>query len=97
MAVEQGVAISIGGGLDRTSSSYELFKTPGSATRLKNFEASVSGGYRRINAYRRFVKSPVVDFTIVNGGAGYAAGTTVNIVDPEGNGSGATATVTVSG
>ena len=97
MAVEQGVAISIGGGLDRTSSSYELFKTPGVATRLKNFEASVSGGYRRINGYRRFVISPVVDFTIVNGGAGYDSGTTVNIVDPEGNGTGATATVTVSG
>ena len=97
MAIEQGVAISIGGGLDKTSSSYELFKTPGSATRLKNFEASSSGGYRRINGYRRFVISPVVDFTIVNGGAGYANGTTVNIVDSEGNGSGATATVTVSG
>ena len=97
MAIEQGVAISIGGGLDKTSSSYELFKTPGSATRLKNFEASSSGGYRRINGYRRFVISPVVDFTIVNGGAGYAGGTTVNITDPEGNGTGATATVTVSG
>ena len=97
MAVEQGVAISIGGGLDKTSSSYEMFKTPGSATRLKNFEASSSGGYRRINGYRRFVISPVVDFTIVNGGAGYDSGTTVNITDSEGNGSGATATVTVSG
>jgi len=97
MAVEQGVAISIGGGLDKTSSSYELFKTPGSATRLKNFEASSSGGYRRINGYRRFVISPVVDFTIVNGGAGYSALTTVNITDPEGNGTGATASLTISG
>ena len=96
MAVEQGVAISIGGGLDKTSSSYELFKTPGSATRLKNFEASSSGGYRRINGYRRFLISPVASFTIVNGGAGYANGTTVNILDPEGNGTGATASLTVS-
>ena len=96
MAVEQGVSISIGGGLDKTSSSYELFKTPGVATRLKNFEASVSGGYRRINGYRKFLISPVTGFTITNGGAGYANGTTVNITDSEGKGTGATATVTVS-
>jgi len=96
MAVEQGIAISLGGGLDKTSSSYELFKTPGVATRLKNFEASMSGGYRRINGYRKFLKSPITGFTIVNGGAGYANGTTVNIVDSEGNGTGATASLTIS-
>ena len=96
MAVEQGVSISIGGGLDKTSSSYELFKTPGSATRLKNFEASIDGGYRRINGYRKFLKSPVVSFTIVNGGAGYSAGTSASITDSENNGTGATASVTVS-
>tara|TARA_R110000744_G_scaffold126645_2_gene233056 strand:+ start:677 stop:2626 length:1950 start_codon:yes stop_codon:yes gene_type:complete len=96
MAVEQGVSISIGGGLDKTSSSYELFKTPGSATRLKNFEASMEGGYRRINGYRKFLKSPITSFSIAEGGAGYAAGTTVNIVDPEGNGTGATASATIN-
>jgi len=96
MAVEQGIAISLGGGLDKTSSSYELFKTPGVATRLKNFEASMSGGYRRINGYRKFLISPVINFTIVNGGAGYSNGTTVNIIDSEGNGTGATASLTVS-
>jgi len=96
MAVEQGIAISLGGGLDKTSSSYELFKTPGVATRLKNFEASMSGGYRRINGYRKFVISPVTGFTITNGGAGYANGTTVNITDSEGFGTGATATATVT-
>jgi len=96
MAVEQGVSISIGGGLDKTSSSYELFKTPGSATRLKNFEASIDGGYRRINGYRKFLKSPVVSFTIVNGGAGYSVGTSASITDSENNGTGATASVTVS-
>ncbi len=96
MATEQGIAISLGGGLDKTSSSYELFKTPGVATRLKNFEASMSGGYRRINGYRKFLISPVTGFTIVNGGAGYANNTTVNIIDSEGNGTGATASLTVS-
>jgi len=96
MAIEQGVAISIGGGLDKTSSSYELFKTPGVATRLRNYEASMEGGYRRINGFRQYVISPVVDFTVVSGGAGYSSGATANILDPDGNGSGATATVTVS-
>jgi len=96
MATEQGIAISLGGGLDKTSSSYELFKTPGVATRLKNFEASMSGGYRRINGYRKFLISPVTGFTITNGGAGYANGTTVNITDSEGFGTGATATATVT-
>jgi len=38
MSVEQGVSVSISGGLDKTSSSFDLFKTPGAATRLKNFE-----------------------------------------------------------
>ena len=96
MATEQGIAISLGGGLDKTSSSYELFKTPGVATRLKNFEASMSGGYRRINGYRKFLISPVTGFTITNGGAGYANGTTVNITDSEGFGTGATATATAT-
>ena len=96
MATEQGIAISLGGGLDKTSSSYELFKTPGVATRLKNFEASMSGGYRRINGYRKFLISPVTGFNIINGGAGYSNGTTVNITDSEGFGTGATASVTVT-
>lgn len=96
MAIEQGVSIAVGGGLDKTSSSYELFKTPGVATRLRNYEASTEGGYRRINGFRQFVISPVVDFTVVSGGAGYSSGATANIIDPDGNGSGATATVTVS-
>ena len=51
MGQEQGVAISIAGGLDKTSSSFDLFKTPGAATRLKNFEASIHGGYRRVDGY----------------------------------------------
>jgi len=97
MAVEQGIAISIGGGLDKTSSSYDLFKTPGVATRLKNFEASLHGGYRRVNGYRKFLSSPVISVTVTSGGTGYDAGTTVAFTDEEGNGTGATGTVTVVG
>ena len=97
MAVEQGIAISIGGGLDKTSSSYDLFKTPGVATRLKNFEASLHGGYRRVNGYRKFLASPVVSVTVSDGGTGYDAGTTVSFTDEDGNGTGAAGTVTVVG
>ena len=95
MSVEQGVSISISGGLDKTSSSFDLFKTPGVATRLKNFEASLHGGYRRVNGYRKFLSSPVLSVTVTSGGTGYAAGTTVAFTDSEGNGTGATGTVTV--
>ena len=95
MAVEQGIAISIGGGLDKTSSSYDLFKTPGVATRLKNFEASLHGGYRRVNGYRKFLSSPVISVTVTGGGTGYDAGTTVAFTDEDGNGTGAAGTVTV--
>ena len=97
MAVEQGIAISIGGGLDKTSSSYDLFKTPGVATRLKNFEASLHGGYRRVNGYRKFLSSPVLSVTVSDGGSGYDAGTTIQFTDIEGNGSGAAGTATVVG
>lgn len=95
MAAEQGIAISIGGGLDKTSSSYDLFKTPGVATRLKNFEASLHGGYRRINGYRKFLSSSVLSVTVSDGGTGYDVGTTVSFTDEDGNGTGAAGTVTV--
>ena len=97
MAVEQGIAISIGGGLDKTSSSYDLFKTPGVATRLKNFEASLHGGYRRVNGYRKFLSSPVLSVTISDGGTGYDVGTTASFTDEDGDGTGAAGTVTVVG
>ena len=96
MSVEQGVSVSISGGLDKTSSSFDLFKTPGAATRLKNFEASIHGGYRRVNGYRKFVSSPVTSLAITAGGTGYGATTTITITDDEGNGTGATGTVTVT-
>jgi len=71
MAAEQGIAVSLGGGLDKTSSSFDMFKTPGAATRLKNFEASIHGGYRRVNGYRKFMSSPVTALSITDGGTSY--------------------------
>jgi hypothetical protein len=97
MAQEQGVTISMEGGLDKTSSSFDLFKTPGAATRLINFESSIEGGYRRINGYRKFVSSSVLSITVTNGGSGYATAPDVIITDVESIGSGATATATVVG
>jgi hypothetical protein len=47
----QGTTIPLGGGLDLASSSFDLLKTPGAATRLNNFESSTFGGYRRISGY----------------------------------------------
>ena len=97
MAAEQGIAVSLSGGLDKTSSSFDLFKTPGAATRLKNFEASIHGGYRRINGYRKFMSSPVTTLSITAGGTGYGASSTITITDSEGNGTGATGTLTIDG
>ena len=97
MAQEQGLSITMTGGLDKTSSSFDLFKTPGAATQLINFESSTEGGYRRVNGYRKFVSSPITGVTITDGGSGYATAPDVIITDLEGLGSGATATATVSG
>ena len=95
MAVEQGVSVSIGGGLDKTSSSFDLFKTPGAATRLKNFEASIHGGYRRINGYRKFVSSPVTSLSVTAGGTGYSSGATLQFTDDDKNGTGVAGTLTI--
>jgi hypothetical protein len=95
MAQEQGLSITVGGGLDRTAASFDLFKTPGAATRLKNFESSIYGGYRRVNGYRKFIRSGVQSITVNDGGSGYVAATVV-ITDPEGSGSGATATANIT-
>lgn len=93
----QGITIPLGGGLDLVSSSFDLLKTPGAATRLKNFESSPYGGYRRIEGYRKFVKSPVTSINVTAGGSGYTSAPTVVINDPEGRGSGCTATATLTG
>ena len=50
----QGASITVAGGLDLVSSSHALFRTPGAATILENFESSTTGGYRRINGYTRW-------------------------------------------
>lgn len=50
----QGASITVQGGLDLVSSSHALFRTPGAATKLQNFESSTTGGYRRVNGYTKF-------------------------------------------
>ena len=50
----QGASITVQGGLDLVSSSHALFRTPGVATKLQNFESSTTGGYRRISGYKKF-------------------------------------------
>ena len=42
------------GGLNKSTNSLALLRTPGVATKLKNFEVSIEGGYRRINGYTLF-------------------------------------------
>jgi len=54
MAASQPFSVALQGGLDKSSNSLELLQTPGKATRLKNFEVSTKGGYRRINGYTQF-------------------------------------------
>jgi len=51
MAVAQPYAIPCEGGLDKSSSSFSLLRKPGSATKLRNFEVGIAGGYRRINGF----------------------------------------------
>ena len=50
----QPYALACEGGLDKSSSSFELLRRPGAATRLRNFEVDVAGGYRRINGFSLF-------------------------------------------
>ena len=50
----QPYALACEGGLDKASSSFELLRRPGSATRLRNFEVDVAGGYRRVNGFSVF-------------------------------------------
>jgi hypothetical protein len=50
----QGASITVQGGLDLISSSHALFRTPGAATVLQNFESSTTGGYRRISGYQKW-------------------------------------------
>jgi len=50
----QPYALACEGGLDKSSSSFELLRRPGAATRLRNFEVDIAGGYRRINGFSAF-------------------------------------------
>lgn len=56
----QGASITVQGGLDLVSSSHALFRTPGAATVLQNFESSTTGGYRRISGYTKWGGSSAV-------------------------------------
>ena len=50
----QPFALACQGGLNKVASQFELLRSPGEATKLKNFEVSTTGGYRRINGYSQF-------------------------------------------
>ena len=54
MAASQPFSVALQGGLNISSNSLELLQTPGIATKLKNFEVSTRGGYRRINGFSLF-------------------------------------------
>ena len=51
---EQGVSVTCEGGLDLVGTTHTLFRTPGVATVLENYESSIHGGYRRINGFTKF-------------------------------------------
>jgi hypothetical protein len=78
----QGASITVQGGLDLVSSSHALFKTPGAATVLKNFESSTTGGYRRISGFEKLggnsaVIPSGVSTDSIHGISGYANGVIV--------------------
>lgn len=54
MAKSQPAYVSCKDGLILNSNKFELLNNPGAAVRLRNFEVALSGGYRRINGYRKF-------------------------------------------
>jgi len=78
----QGASITVQGGLDLISSSHALFRTPGAATVLQNFESSTTGGYRRISGFEKLgTTSAVIPSGVVTdamqGIKGYASGIVV--------------------
>jgi len=79
----QGASITVQGGLDLVSSSHALFKTPGAATVLQNFESSTTGGYRRISGFEKLgggsaVIPSGVNTDAIHGIKGYANGVVVS-------------------
>ena len=78
----QGASITVQGGLDLISSSHALFRTPGAATVLQNFESSTTGGYRRISGYQKLGTTSAVipsglNTDVIHGIKGYANGIVV--------------------
>ncbi len=51
MAASQPFSVPLSGGLNKSTNSFDLLKNPGVATKLRNFEPAIEGGYRRINGY----------------------------------------------
>ena len=79
----QGASITVQGGLDLVSSSHALFKTPGAATVLQNFESSTTGGYRRISGFEKLgggsaVIPSGVNTDAIHGIKGYANGVVIS-------------------
>ena len=54
MAASMPFSVPLQGGLNKSTNSLALLRTPGVATKLRNFEVSIEGGYRRINGYTVF-------------------------------------------
>jgi len=54
MAAAQPFSVALVGGLNKSTNSSALLKTPGAATKLRNFEVSDEGTYRRINGFTLF-------------------------------------------
>ena len=54
MAASQPFSVALVGGLVKSTNSSALLKTPGVATKLRNFEVSDEGTYRRINGFSLF-------------------------------------------
>ena len=52
--MSQAFGFSCKGGLNTNLNQFELLKTPGAATELRNFEVDSDGGYRRVNGYVAF-------------------------------------------
>jgi len=72
---EQGVSVTCEGGLDLVGTTHTLFRTPGVATTLENYESSIHGGYRRINGFSKFgTSTPDSSTSNIEGIHSYAKG-----------------------
>jgi hypothetical protein len=72
---EQGVSVTCEGGLDLVGTTHTLFRTPGVATTLENYESSIHGGYRRINGFAKYgTNTPDTTSANIEGIHSYAKG-----------------------